>query len=420
MTARLGLVLAVLVATSQPSAAQVRGHMVVMFDALPDVADAAGAQAVGELRVRLFAETTRDPAPFLRVHLSGYVDGLVADRQPVGGMGTSHDALARPGDLYAEIRRDRFDVRAGFSRLVWGRLDEFQPTDVVNPIDLTRFLLEGRSEARLPVALVRGRLFMPGGTTLEAVVIPVFRASRFDQLDEPTSPFNLSPVPAGSRRETPRAGWRTLQGGVRLTSTIGRVDWGATAYRGYRTFPMLTLTDAGLVERFPRFTMVGGDFETVRGEWGVRGEAAAFLDDELQSTRAVRGVPGRSYEAGVGADRRAGSYRVALNVLVTRRTVDTGDPRGVPFEDDPELEGTDVALVASADRSFARETRTVRVFGVYDPTDDTTFARAIAAISLRDDVWLEGSGGIFAGSALDLIGRLTRRDFLYVRLKIYF
>jgi hypothetical protein len=85
-----------------------------------------------------------------------------------------------------------------------------------------------------------------------------------------------------------------------------------------------------------------------------------------------------------------------------------------------EADGTDVLLVGSADRRFARETRTVRVLGVYDPTDDTGFARVIAAVSLRDNVWLEGSGGLFAGSAFDTIGRLTRRDFVYVRLKVFF
>jgi hypothetical protein len=36
---------------------------------------------------------------------------------------------------------------------------------------------------------------------------------------------------------------------------------------------------------------------------------------------------------------------------------------------------SDLTLVIAADRSFARETRTVRVLGVYDPTDGTAFGR---------------------------------------------
>ena len=53
-------------------------------------------------------------------------------------------------------------VGSGFTRVVWGRLDEIQPTDVINPLDVSRFFFEGRAEARLPVALVRGSCVMPG------------------------------------------------------------------------------------------------------------------------------------------------------------------------------------------------------------------------------------------------------------------
>jgi hypothetical protein len=166
--------------------------------------------------------------------------------------------------------------------------------------------------------------------------------------------------------------------------------------------------------------MIGADFETVRGLWGIRGEAAAFVDDELQSLRLVQGVPGHSVTAGIGVDRRAGDYRIAANALFAWSGLDDSAPSAQPFAGDDELERTDMSLVIAADRSFARETRTLRVFAVYDPADATAFTRVIGAVSVRDNVWLEGSGGVFTGSSLDVIGRLTRRDFLYARLKVFF
>ena len=423
-----------------PAFAQVNGHVSVIVDVFPDVDAAAGAQPVGELRARIFAERRDEIGSHLRINLAGYVDGLIADRRPVFRLKAeatrdeaTRDAIVRPADLYVDFVTTRFDVRAGAARLVWGRLDEIQPTDVVNPIDLSRFLMEGRSEARLPVGLVRGRVFLPKSTTLEAVVVPVFRHGRFDQLDEESSPFNLAD-PTGSAprvtpiprvRDEPRDGAESLQGGVRLTSTTARVDWGVSAYRGLRAFPISTLTVPGpqsfvVRESFPRFTMIGGDFETVRGLWGVRGEIAAFVEDELQSTRAVRGVTGHSVTAGVGVDRRAGDYRIAANALWSSSGVDEDDPSALAFVGDDEVERSNVSLVVAADRSFARETRTLRVFGVYDPAEGTTFTRVIAAFSVRDNVWLEGSAGMFAGHSLDVIGRLTHRDFAYARLKVFF
>jgi hypothetical protein len=350
--------------------------------------------------------------------------------------GTVTDAVIRPVDLYAEWSYPRFDIRAGASRIVWGRLDEFQPTDVVNPIDLAKFLLEGRSEARLPVGVVRGRVFLPGSSTLEAVLVPAFRAGEFDQLNEETSLFNVgatdavpglsttSGVVSGfSRtitRDEPDLAWRNMQGGVRFTSTASRVDWGISAYRGFRSFPVVTAlvtrTGVTVAETFPRFTMIGGDFETVRGPWGLRGEVAAFVDDTLQATTVPRGVAGKSVDAGIGIDRRAGDYRIAGNVLWSWRSADDQELVGP----DESLHGSDVTLVLAADRSFARETRTLRVFGVYDPGDRTAFGRVIAAVSVRDNVWLEASGGVFTGTSADVIGRLSRRDFLYGRVKVFF
>jgi hypothetical protein len=401
-------------------------------------------------------DARRDVGEHWRFNLAAHADGLVADRNDASGTTTA--ATAGPLDIFAEYVTSRVEVRAGASRLTWGRLDELQPTDVVNPIDLTRFLLEGRSEARLAVGLVRTRLFVSSSTTLEAVVVPFFRASTFDQLDEETSPFNLlngaggiesggsaarNPPDAARDRATrlePEAAWENVQGGVRLTSTIGAFDWGMSAYRGFRTFAIVSVggppVDAGglpagpgsnsaagsysVIESFPRFTMIGGDFETVRGEWGVRGEVAVFADDERQSTRLARAVSGKSVEGGIGVDRRAGDYRLAANVLWSWWGTDPTDTYAPLPAGDAELDRTDFSVVVAADRSFARETRTLRVFAVYDPADATAFVRVIGAVSLRDNLWLEGSGGLFAGEAPDTIGRLTRRDFLYARLKVFF
>ena len=415
-----------------PAVAQVTGSASLMVDIAGSGRPAAGSEdtQVTEARARVVIEARRAVGTHWRFNLAGHVDGLVADRSAVGAAGTTTDAIVRPLDAYVEYVASRVEVRAGASRLTWGRLDEFQPTDVVNPIDLTRFLLEGRSEARLAVGLVRTRFFVTEGTTIEAVVVPFFRASRFDQLDEPTSPFNLlndAGPPDTVTRVEPEHAWENVQGGVRLTSTAGTLDWGLSAYRGFRTFPILTAAglppEAGsddVTASFPRFTMIGGDFETVRGEWGIRGELAVFADDERQSTRLARAVSGRSVEGGVGIDRRAGDYRVAANVIWSWWGTDPTDTYAPLVAGDPELERTDFSIVMAADRSFARETRTLRVFAVYDPADGTAFARVIGAVSLRDNLWLEGSGGLFAGAAPDTLGRLTRRDFVYGRVKVFF
>lgn len=377
-----------------------------MLDVLPGVRLAGREeQGVTELRSRIFGDYRHDLGNRVRFTIAGFAEGLVADR---GQSELTRAATLRPQEVNVEARWTHADVRAGFSRVVWGRLDEFLPTDVVNPLDLTRFFLEGRGEGRMPVGMIRARWLPSDLFVLEGIYVPFFRRGQFDQLDEESAPFNISP-PLPVTRVEPSRSWSNAQGGVRASATTGRVDWAISAYRGFEALPIYVLSPPALPAppalraTYPRFTMVGGDFETVRGQWGVRGEIAAFFDRTMQAPDTLTTVKAESVDAGIGVDRKAGSYRVSGTAM---------------FSYQPGRH--DFTLVSSVDRSFARETRTVRAFAVYNPAEQSVFARLIASLSVRDNVAVEGSAGWFEGSGTDALARFADRDFIYGRLKVFF
>jgi predicted RND superfamily exporter protein len=408
------------------------GYVSTLVDYFPSRDDSV------EIRARIFAEEKLTPSPRLTITASGFAEGLVGRRLPDPWSPSSDPdrsasaGIARVQDANVHLTGDAADLLVGFSRVVWGRLDELQPTDVINPLDVSRFFFEGRSEARLPVALVRGRLFFGDRATIEGVYAPFFRKGRFDQLDEPRSPFNIATdiadplgvclaigcptLPPVVIDNAPAVSGRNGQGGVRLGGTVNRIDWSLSAYRGFEPFGLLELLPAPLFpggpvaigRNYPRFTMIGADFETVYGEWGLRGEVAAFIDDNFQ-TADFRFVSGSSVDAGVGLDRKAGDYRVSGTLLVHREDPDEIAPGR-----------TDLSVIASADRNFSREKYNLRTFVVLTPSESSGFLRTIATASLRDNLAIEGSGGWFAGSGRDIIGRFADCDFLYARLKYYF
>jgi hypothetical protein len=394
--ARVVFALIMLGIAASPVAAQSlpTGYVSLFGDYFPNRDDTT------ELRARVFAEEKIEPAPNVRVTLSGFAEGLAADR---GGAG-----IVRVQDANIDFRGTRADLLAGYARVTWGKLDEIQPTDVINPLDVSRFFFEGRSEARLPVLLVRGRLHPSENVSVEGVYVPEFRRGRFDRLDEPSSPFNISnqmlPVPIDDRE--PPFTWRNGQGGVRVSATTGRVDWSVSAYRGIEPFGLSRAdTPASIVIEYPRFTMVGADFEAVRGQWGIRGEIAAFVDDNVQSP-GLQIVDSRSIDAGAGVDRRAGDYTLSATVLVHSESHISNQ--------------TDVSLVMSLDRTFARERYRFRGFGIFNASESSGFLRGIGFANLRDNLALEASIGWFAGSGRDLVGRFSDSDFGYVRMKYYF
>ncbi|HEX6975649.1 MAG TPA: DUF1302 family protein [Vicinamibacterales bacterium] len=420
---KLGMALAIVIA---PALARAQtppsGYVSVFGDFLPNRDNTA------ELRTRVFAEEVLDPTPKLLITGSGFFEGLVADRST-----RKTDAIFRVQELSVEYRGDRVDLFAGFGTIAWGRLDELQPTDVINPLDVSRFFFEGRSEARLPVGLARLRWNFSEKASIEGVYVPFFRRGRYDQLDEPSSPFNIaeqaktvmttlppyvSSLPFSFVEHEPANTFENSQGGARVNLTTGRVDWSVSAYSGiepfalYRTaLPKPAQAFVAVETVYPRFTMLGGDFETVRGAWGLRGEIAAFVRDSFQSP-SLAVIDGSSVDAGVGVDRKAGNYRISGTLLLHHEAYDQAI--------NDEEARTDVSLMLSTDRSFGRDRYQLRGFGVYNPSEASAFLRAIATAKLTDKVAVEGSSGWFAGEGRDIVGRFSDSDFVYLRLKYYF
>jgi hypothetical protein len=249
------------------------------------------------------------------------------------------------------------------------------------------------------------------------------RRGRFDSLDEPTSPFNLiKDVLLPVVREEPAASWRNLQGGLRVSTTAGRVDMSVSAWRGFESFGIVSFepfafpTEPGpipmvagtLVERYPRFTMIAGDAEMVQGGWAIRGEVAGFIDKTLNG--ALGPAKGKAIDVGIGVDRAAGDYHL-FGSLVWHREWFTSSSSGSKEH---------LNVIASVDRRFSMERYLVRLFGVFNPDDRSGFVRGLASWSVRDNVLLEASGGAFLGEGTDTISRFNDRDFVFLRARYSF
>ena len=104
------------------------------------------------------------------------------------------------------------------------------------------------------------------------------------------------------------------------------------------------------------------------------------------------------------------TYRVFGSVIVQHQW----------SEEDPGVDRTNVSLVGSIERSFARDRGLARVFAVVNPADESAFVRGLAIWRVRDNVSVEGSAGAFLGSSDDAIGRFENRDFAFGRLAYYF
>jgi hypothetical protein len=187
---------------------------------------------------------------------------------------------------------------------------------------------------------------------------------------------------------------------------------------------------ARLVEHHPRFTMFSADLETVTGPWAWRAEAAFFPERTFAERARTAGpdaglnllaspprlTSGHSFDAGVGGDRRAGSFRLYGSVLVHREQ--SGDGCGGPSA---ACHGrTDVNLIGSVERPFARDRYRARGFVVVNAAGGSAFLRGTLSWQARDPLAVEVSGGWFVGDSEDSIGRFEDRDFVVTRLRYHF
>jgi hypothetical protein len=134
------------------------------------------------LRGRLFAEEKIEISPSLRVTASGLRRGPGSRVRPTApdvvtarfAIPPVTDASFRVHDAFAELTIGRLDLRPASPAWSGDGSTRFsRPTSSI-PLDASRFFFEGRSEARLPVALIRGSLYLSDRASIEAVYVPVF------------------------------------------------------------------------------------------------------------------------------------------------------------------------------------------------------------------------------------------------------
>jgi hypothetical protein len=229
-------------------------------------------------------------------------------------------------EAYAQIDQPRYRLAAGRQTVTWGKLDDAVILDRINAQDMRQFFLYEKNERKIPSLMLEADYFADNWQ-LEAVYMPFLEANEMDFFQSDFSAFgHIKRIIARGASYSAAAknlvdqitiqdddsvtdrGWDTGQAALRLRSRIKEVDYGVyflsvldaqptlkektskgnTVKRFLYTQTADSLTrlvsespsgqDLVLTESHPRVNIVGADFETVLGTWGVRGEIAAFFD----------------------------------------------------------------------------------------------------------------------------------------------
>jgi len=221
-----------------------------------------------------------------------------------------YNDLGRPivnwNDAYLLASVGPFDFRGGFQTIGWGTGDFDNPTDNINPKDVTDLFYA----RKIGVLALRGDYYI-ADFGFQAVYIPFLQTARLPpegkRFSAPEPSFGALPVDADfvRRRDYPSYPAQS-QYAARVTRSIAGFDLSASYYLGYNKIPVVQLTafdqpPANVGDPIPvtirtelkyeKIQVFGADFATTLGwlpvwdeirKFQVHGEAA-FVDS-LQKT----------------------------------------------------------------------------------------------------------------------------------------
>ena len=188
-------------------------------------------------------------------------------------------------EAYAYYSYEHWDLRAGRQIIAWGVADGLRLTDIISPLDYTKFLAQGYDDIRIPVEGLRLR-YSREKWNFEAVAIPV--SCFFELPTDAKNPWSVGPLPIG---DEPSHRFCNMEYGGRLSFFLSGIDFSLSALHTWNKMPVVC---AGMGQ-YRRMTMLRADCSLPLGRFVLRGEVAEYLD-ELQtfgraaSTNALYGV----------------------------------------------------------------------------------------------------------------------------------
>ncbi len=227
----------------------------------------------------------------------------------------SNDTKLDLREAYLDIYGSWVDFRIGKQQVVWGKADGYFINDIVNPLDLSLFLLQDFEDIRMATTMVSTKLHY-GNHSLELLVIPEFKAMNINfsgnwAFNRPDSIAILNPVSSIANQmvtipivycedNIPVSSVKNFEYGLKFNTFLLGTDLSFIYLKAREDKPIMkkemifTPTSSGsemsmnLTPTYPWFTFCGVNFSRPLGMFVFRGEGGyypkRFYDTMDQST----------------------------------------------------------------------------------------------------------------------------------------
>jgi hypothetical protein len=249
----------------------------------------------GQTSLKLKTEKNGLGAAFAEIRLNA---GAVRGAQPI---------ICDVREAWGSFALKGFDIKLGRQIVAWGRADAVNPTNNITPKDELALSSE-YDDTRLGNELLQLKTKI-GPSTIQGIWVPTFRPD--------VLLINRSIIPAGIAIQDPVYPDEKFSNGscaLRLDITAPSIDGSLSYFNGYATLPgfdyALGASGLSLIPKAYRIQVIGGDFSTSIGSYGLRAEIAAKIPGNEYKTHSY--IPNPYGQAVFGIDRSIGDWSLLV------------------------------------------------------------------------------------------------------------
>ncbi|MDD5070294.1 MAG: hypothetical protein PHV17_06155 [Candidatus Omnitrophica bacterium] len=264
------------------SDADIGGHYQLRYYA--DRKKDASTEHTQEIRQDLRLELKKDISNRYKVLFSidGQYDLVHSSRDGYD----SEEKTFRVWESYVSYLYENFNLTLGRQVIRWGKGDEINPTDNFTPENFKEYLNLDRADRKMPVLMARlNYSFAP--YQIETVWLPFPEPNVLPESDSDYEPYLIRQYrdsALGFDVKRPQRPARSLKNqvvAVKFKRNTLSYDTSLSYAYHWAQMPALyrNLNNLTLETLYARQHTFGGDFETVAGNFGVRGEWAYTLGD---------------------------------------------------------------------------------------------------------------------------------------------
>jgi hypothetical protein len=409
---------------AEPGAYELNGSMrgVLYGGRIPeeDAAEVKSSYAEAALRLRVRKQGAG----------SGYAELRFRKGQEYGV--TFSDVTVR--EAYVSAYVGRFDIRIGHQIVAWGRADGYNPTDIVTPKNM---LVRSPDEDDRRIGNVLVRCFWNASPMrLESIFIPTYEPS--------VIPTAVAALPAGTSWGEPDyadQSCKNMGGALKLHLERASLDGSLSYFNGHNTLPGIRMSAEAtqfpteallLIPTSYRIHLVGADFSTTVGAFGLRGEAAYRTPHDQYEDQPH--IPYPDLQLVLGGDKEFGNLSLMLQ-YIGRFVFDFEElvPPQLPEEQimyEVELRNRMLqsqqherihAVSFRPALTLLHETASFELLGLYNVTTEELYLRPKASYDIADALSLTVGGDLYHGPDDTLFGTIDETvSSLFVELRTSF